>query len=179
MSAETIAQNYAEALFTLAEKSDKLEEYAVLLDAVAGAVEASPRAQTIFASPRITKAEKAQLLAKALPQAPREFVLFLEAVVKRGRQMLFRPMAQQYLGLVDKRFNRLRADVTLAREPDTGLRDAIVKALERASGGKEVIARFHLDPQILGGTVVKVGERYYDGSVKRRLTMLRRQLLGR
>ncbi len=178
MSQETIAQNYAEALFELGKKSNQLEEYAVLLDAVAGAVDASPRAQMVFASPRVTKTEKARLLANALPHAPREFVLFLQAVVKRGRQLLFRPMARQYLALVDGEFNRLRADVTLAREPDEELQEAIRQALERASG-KEVIARYHLDPGILGGTIVRVGERYYDGSVKRRMTMLRRQLLAR
>ena len=178
MSQETIARNYAEALFELGKKSSQLEEYAVLLDAVAGAVEASPRTQMVFASPRVTKSEKARLLANALPHAPREFVLFLQAVVKRGRQFLFRPIAEQYLTLVDLEFNRLRADVTLAREPDAALQEAIQQALERASG-KEVIARYHLDPGILGGTIVRVGERYYDGSVKRRMTMLRRQLLAK
>lgn len=178
MSQETIAENYAEALFELAKKSNQLEEYAVSLDAVAGAVEASPGAQMVFASPRVTKAQKAQLLAKALPHAPREFVLFLQAVVKRGRQLLFRQIARKYLALVDLAFNRLRADVTLAREPDAALQEAIRQALERASG-KEVIARYHLDPGILGGTIIRVGERYYDGSVKRRMTMLRRQLLAR
>jgi F-type H+-transporting ATPase subunit delta len=178
LSRQAIARNYAEVLFEVGKKSRQLEEYAVLLDAVAGAVDASPRAQTVFASPRVTKSEKARLLANALPHAPREFVLFLQAVVKRGRQFLFRPMAQQYLALVDLEFNRLRADVTLAREPSEALKESIRQALERASG-KEVIARYHLDPGILGGTIVRVGERYYDGSVKRRMTMLRRQLLAK
>jgi F-type H+-transporting ATPase subunit delta len=178
LSKETIAQNYAEALYELGKKSDRLEEYAVLLDAVAGAVEASPTAQMVFASPRVTKNEKARILANALPQAPKEFVLFLQAVVKRGRQLLFRTMASRYLALVDLAFNRLRAEVTLARKPDAELQEAIRQALERASG-KEVIARYHLDPGILGGTIVRVGERSYDGSVKRRMTLLRRQLLAK
>jgi len=45
--------------------------------------------------------------------------------------------------------------------------------------GKQVITVFGVDPQILGGAVVRVGERVYDGSVRRRLTRLRRQLLAR
>ncbi len=178
MSKETIAENYAEALFHLAQASGRLEEYADLLSAVAGAVGASPQVHMVFASPRVTKTEKARLLAAALPEAPREFVLFLQAVVKRGRQLLFSEIAQKYLALVDVAFNRVRADVTLAREPDPKLQETIQAALEQVLG-KEVIARYHLDPAILGGTIVRVGTRFYDGSVRRRMTMLRRQLLAK
>jgi F0F1-type ATP synthase delta subunit len=44
--------------------------------------------------------------------------------------------------------------------------------------GKDVHATFHVDPEIQGGTVVRVGERIHDGSVRRRATKLRRQLLS-
>jgi len=178
VSKETIAENYAEALYALAQESGRLEEYADLLSAVAGAIDATPEARMVFASPRVPKADKARLLAAALPDAPRDFVLFLEAVVKRGRQLLLGEIAQQYLALVDVAFNRVRADVTLAREPDRQLQDAIEAALEQALG-KDVIARYHLDPGILGGTIVRVGSRFYDGSVRRRMTVLRRRLLAR
>jgi F-type H+-transporting ATPase subunit delta len=53
------------------------------------------------------------------------------------------------------------------------IREALVKAL-----GKDVVPEFSVDPEILGGTIVRVGERIYDGSVRRRLTRLRRQLIG-
>ncbi|MEK6597366.1 MAG: F0F1 ATP synthase subunit delta, partial [Gemmatimonadota bacterium] len=80
------------------------------------------------------------------------------------------------LGLLDIKFNRVRAGVTLARRPDDSLKAVIVAALERQVG-KEVIATFSEDPSILGGVVVRVGNRVLDGSVKRRVTRLRRQLL--
>jgi F-type H+-transporting ATPase subunit delta len=44
--------------------------------------------------------------------------------------------------------------------------------------GKQVIAKFSTDPAILGGTIVRVGDRIYDGSVRRRMARLRRQLIG-
>jgi len=105
-------------------------------------------------------------------------VLFLQAVVKRGRQQLLRPIAQEYLTLLDVKFNRIRAGVTVARTPDDALRQAIADGLARALG-KDVIADFRVDPAILGGTVVRVGERVYDGSVRRRMMKLRRALLSR
>lgn len=178
MRPSTIARNYAEALFILAEKSGKAEAYADLLDAVASAIETAPQVQAVLMSPRVPKATKGKLLAAALPTAPKEFVRFLQAVVKRGRQGLFRPIASEYLALVDIKLNRVRAGVTLAREPDKALRESIAKALAKAIG-KEVIPSFTADPAILGGVVVRVGDRVHDGSVKRKLTALRRQLLNR
>ena len=178
MSAATVGRNYAEVLFDLGEASGRTDQYADLIDAVAAAVANSPEVRTVLVSPRIPKATKARLLAAALKDTPREFVLFLQAVVQRGRQSVLREIALEYAELVDVKHNRLRAGVTLARQPDAALQAGITKALSRALG-KEVIANFATDPAILGGAVVRVGERVYDGSVRRRMTKLRRQLLAR
>ena len=128
-------------------------------------------------SPRVPKSEKARLLSSALAGAPRDFVRFLQAVVKRGRQRLLRDIATEYLGLLDLKYNRLRAGITLVRPADPSLQRDIEAALSRQLG-KEVLAAFHVDAEILGGTVIRVGERIYDGSVRRRMTKLRRQLLS-
>jgi F-type H+-transporting ATPase subunit delta len=175
---ESIALNYAEALFSLGEKSGRTEEYAGLLEAIAGAVDSSPKAQAVLMSPKVTKAKKAELLARSLPGAPAEFVHFLTAVVKRGRALLFGAMATRYRGLLDVKFNRVRAGITLARTPDAALQADITAALEK-SLGKEVLAGFAVDPDILGGAVVRVGDRVLDGSVRRKLAQLRRQLLAK
>lgn len=178
MRAETVALNYAEALFSLGEESGQSVAYADWLDALAGAIAVSPRVQAVLASPNVTKAQKAQLLADGVMGAPKAFTLFLQAVVRRGRQGLLGEMATAFTGLLDIKFNRVRAGVTLVRAPDEALKAAIVKALE-AKVGKEVIATFSEDPSILGGVVVRLGDRVLDGSVKRRMTRLRRQLLQR
>jgi F-type H+-transporting ATPase subunit delta len=175
---ETIARNYAEALFELGERSGQTERYAELIDALAGAVETTPQVQAVLMSPRVPKAEKSRIFAGALSDAPREFVLFLQALVKRGRQYLLRDIASEYTGLLDIKFNRVRAGVTLAQPGDDALRRSIQERLSQQLG-KEVIPSFSVDPGILGGVVVRVGERIHDGSVRRRLTKLRRHLLTR
>lgn len=177
MRAETIARNYAEALFELGEKAGESELYAELMDAVAAAVETEPTVQGVLMSPRVTKAAKAKLLAAALPDAPREFVAFLQAVVKRGRQGLFREIATAYLDLLDIKLNRVRAGVTLATAPNDAMRQAIARGLQAALG-KEVIPTYRVDPEILGGVVVRVGDRVYDGSVRRKMLRLRRQMVA-
>lgn len=176
MRAATIARNYAEALFQLGEKSGQTELYADLMDAVAGAIETEPTVQAVLMSPRVTKPAKSRLLAAALPDAPKEFILFLQAVVKRGRQALLRLIADEYMGLLDIRLNRVRAGITLAREADEAMRRSIAEGLREALK-KEVIPSYRIDPEILGGVIVRVGDRVFDGSVRRRATKLRRQLL--
>lgn len=177
MRNETIARNYAEALFQLGERSGNTERYVDLLDAVAAAVEQTPRLQAVLMSPKVPKTEKARILGGALREAPREFVLFLQAMVKRGRQQLLRQVATEYLALLDQKLDRVRAGVTLARTPDERLKRTIQDLLSRQLG-KQVIPAFAVDPEILGGAIVRVGERVLDGSVRRRMTKLRRQLLA-
>ena len=174
----TVARNYAEALFALGEKSGRTQEYAELMDAVAGAVALSPRLEAVLLSPRVTKAQKNRILAAGLEDKPKEFLQFLQAVVKRGRQGLFDLIASQFLSLLDVKLNRVRAAVTVARPADPALQEQITAALTKVMG-KEVIPTFHEEPAILGGVVIRVGDRIFDGSVKRRVAMLRRQLLTR
>ena len=180
MRTETVARNYAEALFELARKSGQGERYADLLDAVAAAIETTPKVQSVLMSPRVPKSEKARFLGEALQsvKVPREFVLWLQAVVKRGRQGILREIATEYLALLDAKLNRIRASVTLARKPDQKLQQLIEERLGRQLN-KQVIAAYLVDPEILGGAIVRVEDRVLDGSVRRRMTKLRRQLLMR
>jgi F-type H+-transporting ATPase subunit delta len=173
---ETIARNYAEALFDLAGRSGEADRYADLIDAVAAAIQSTPKVNAVLMSPRIPKAEKARFLGAALKGAPRDFVLWLQAVVKRGRQGILREIAAEYLRLVDQQQNRVRASVTLAKEPDEKLRRTIEDQLSRQMD-KQVIAAYLVDPEILGGAIIRVGDRVLDGSVRRRMTKLRRQLM--
>jgi F-type H+-transporting ATPase subunit delta len=175
---ETVARNYAEALLELGERSGQAERYADLLDAVASAIETTPRVQAVLMSPRVPKSEKARFLGEALRSTPREFVLWLQAVVKRGRQGILRDIATEYVALLDFKLNRIRASVTLARKPDQKLERIIQEKLSRQLE-KQVIAAYLVDPEILGGAIVRVGDRVLDGSVRRRMTKLRRQLLIR
>jgi F-type H+-transporting ATPase subunit delta len=177
----TVARNYAEALILAAEPSggaQAIERFGELLDAVAGAVRADERIAVALESPRVAKATKADFLSRALSgAAPPEFVRFLQAVVRRGRQGLLEEMSTEYQTLVDLKLNRVHAGVTVAKPMDEKLQQEIIARLQSALG-KEVRAHFRTDETILGGVVVRVGDRVFDGSVRRRLTELRRQLLA-
>jgi F-type H+-transporting ATPase subunit delta len=132
----------------------------------------------VLDSPRVPKALKTDILARALEDlAPDRFVRFLGAVIRRGRQGILVAICQEYLDLVDQKFNRVHAGVTLAREPDQSMQEVVRRRLGEIVG-KEVIPHFRTDPHILGGLIVRVGDRIMDGSLRRRMATLRRTLLG-
>ena len=178
MRNQTVARNYAEALFDLGQQAGSVERYADLIDAVAAAVETTPKVQAVLMSPRVPKSEKARILGGAMKEAPRDFVLFLQALVKRGRHRLLREIAHEYMVLLDQKLDRVRAGVTLARTPDEKLKRTIQDLLSKQLD-KQVIASYAVDPEILGGAIIRVGDRVLDGSLRRRMTKLRRQLLVR
>jgi F-type H+-transporting ATPase subunit delta len=175
---ETVARNYAEALFELGESQGESERYGALLGALAAAVAEAPNVQGVLMSPRVSKAAKARLLAGTLPGAPKPLVLFLQALVKRNRQGMLSEISEAYTGLVDGKLNRVRVGVTLAHEADAALQQQIAAALTHALG-KEALVGYSADPGVLGGALVRIGDRVHDGSIRRKLIMLRRQLLNR
>jgi F-type H+-transporting ATPase subunit delta len=75
------------------------------------------------------------------------------------------------------KLNRVHAGVTLARAADAGLREQI-RARLSAILAKDVVPHFREDPALIGGLVVRVSDRIMDGSVRRQLAVLRRQMLG-
>ena len=172
----TIARNYAEALVALAEEHRALERWGELLDLVAAAISA-PSIEAVMMSPRVPRERKVALVREALQDWPHPFSLFIAAVIRRGRQMLLGAIADEYHALVDVRMNRVRAAVTVAREIDPLARQVITERLSHAIG-KNVIAAFAVDPALLGGAVVRIGDRIYDGSVRKRLGVLRQKLLA-
>lgn len=178
MKNPVVARNYAEALLTIARQESAVDRYGELLDALAGVVSTNPGIHGVLLSPRVRKSAKKELLTSALSGvAPAGFVRFLHSVVQRGRQGMLPSMAEAYQGLADRHFNRVHASVTTARAAESSLQQTITERLTRAVG-KTVLPNFRTDPLILGGVVVRVGERVLDGSVRRRLQVLRSRMLG-
>jgi len=174
----TIARNYAEALFQSGERSGDTERYAGLLEGVAGAIAADKRVRVSLESPRVPKSEKQRIVAQALKgKASEAFVRFLSAVIKRGRQGLIGEISRAYLNLLDVKLNRLHASVVVPRPPSQALQKDIAARLSRVVG-KTVVPHFRDDPAILGCCIVRMGDRVMDGSLRRKMLVLRRKMLG-
>ncbi|HXY19426.1 MAG TPA: ATP synthase F1 subunit delta [Gemmatimonadales bacterium] len=173
----TVARNYAEALLAAARGAGTVERCGELLEAVAGVLAADPGLQAVFMSPRVAKAAKQRLIERALRRlAPVPFIRFLQAVVQRGRQGMIGEIAAEYERLVDSHLGRVHAVVATARPADAALQKAVTESLGRVFG-KTVRAHFRTDPALLGGVVVRSGDRVFDGSLRRKLGLLRHRML--
>lgn len=174
----TVARNYAQALFLAGERAGDVPGYGAALEAVAGAIEADERVRLTLASPQVPKAVKVAVMRRALAGRVADgFVRFIVAVVQRSREGLIPPISHEYQNLLDVKLNRVHAGITLARTPDRKLQEEIRRRLAEILG-KEVVPHFREDPSVIGGMLVRVGDRVMDGSVRRQLAVLRRQMLG-
>jgi F-type H+-transporting ATPase subunit delta len=91
--------------------------------------------------------------------------------------MLIPEIAVEYANLVDESVGRVHARVTVAKETSADENNVIARELSRAVG-KEVVPHMSVNPAILGGVVVRIGDTVMDGSVRRRLGTLRRKMLA-
>jgi F-type H+-transporting ATPase subunit delta len=173
----TIARNYAETLLVLATRADDLRGWGKTLTDVASAMRENPALRLFLESPKVSAATKSEVIGKALTdRMPRLMLRFIQTIVTHRRQMLIPAIAEEYLNLVDAAEGRMHARVTVAKETDDADRDVIAAHLSRMFG-KKVVPHFTVDPSIMGGVVVHVGDTVLDGSVKKRLASLRRRML--
>ena len=178
MRATTIARNYAEALLALARKDNDLEGWGEAINGVVTAMEADVRLRNFLAAPQISAAQKSSVIGKAFSERlPKSMVRFLQKLVQNRRQMLLPQIAVEYGNLVDEATGRIHAQVTLSREATDADRKVIATQLSRAFA-KTVVPHLSVNPDLLGGVVVKVGDRVMDGSVRKRLKTLKARIVS-
>lgn len=178
MNDTTIGRNYAETLLTLAKKENGQEEWGALIEAISAAMREDRTLKTFLDTPKLAAGQKIEILEKALgKRVPRLFIRFLETVVMKRRQMLIPEIASEYRALIDESEDRVHAYVTVTREAAEPERDALARQLSRLFG-KRVVPHITLNPAILGGVIVRVGDTVMDGSVRRRLGTLKSRMLA-
>ncbi|HVD60496.1 MAG TPA: ATP synthase F1 subunit delta [Gemmatimonadaceae bacterium] len=175
----TVSRNYAEALLELARRAEDLPGWGKLIQDVANAMQDDATLKLFLESPKVSEAQKSAVITEALSdRVPRHFLRFMLALIRKRRQMLIPEIATEYFNLVDVSEGRVHANVTVAREPSETERNLIAEDLSRVLG-KQAMLHVNVNPAILGGVIVKVGDTVMDGSVRKRLGVLRSRLLAR
>lgn len=173
-----VARNYAGALFELGERHDAHDEFVDGLNTLTSLIVSDVRIRSFLETPKIPVARKKEALHTALgPHVSPLFMNFVLVVLQKHRQRMLDAIAAGYSELLDARLGRLHAQVTLAHDPDEALERHIAEELSRTLG-RTVIPRFVVEPAILGGVVVRYGDHVMDGSLRRRLSGLRRRLVA-
>ena len=172
----TVARNYAETMLVLATKAGDQAGWGTMLRQVANAISEDVTLQRFLESPRIPADHKLSMLTRALgDRVPRLFMKFLQSLVHHRRQTLIPMVAAEYDTLFDASRGIVHARVTVARETSDDDRTAIAARLSKATG-KTVVPHLAVDPSIIGGVVVRIGDTVMDGSVRRKLGVLRQRI---
>lgn len=176
---ETVARNYAETLLTLGRRADDAAGWGAMLRQIATAMSTDATLSRFLDSPRIAADAKADVLSKALTdRVPRLFLKFVVTLVHNRRQMLIPAIADEFDTLLDASNGIVHARVTVAREIADEERDGIAAQLSKIVG-KIVVPHVAVDSTILGGIVVRIGDTVMDGSLRRKLSTLRRRMMVR
>ena len=172
---EEIAQVYARALFEVAKEQGKLDVVREQLDQFAEALNGNGDLRVFFFSPYFSTEEKKDGLKRMLDGADPAIENFLESLLERHRMPVIFRIRATYEQLWDQENQLLPVEVTSA----VALDDATVKSIGDRIGeqtGQRVELTSTVDPDILGGIVLRVGNSILDASIKHRLDQLRKHV---
>lgn len=177
---EHIAGIYAEAFLGAAQKAGRAQELIEEFDSlVADVLNAFPDFERVLASGLISHDDKSALLDRTLgTQASPILLNFLKVVARHGRLDILRPIHRAVHQQYERMLGRVRVQVTTATPLDEALAGRVTQSLRSVVEGEPLLERT-VDPSILGGIVVRVGDTVYDGSIANQLKTLRQQMVDR
>ena len=172
---EDIAQVYARALFEVGQEQDKLDELREQLGEFADAVHDNRDLSVFFFSPYFSSEEKKDGLERVLDGADEAFVNFLGLLIENHRMPAIFRIRREYDDLWEEENQLLPVQITSAIELDEDTVTHIGDTIGEQTG-QRVDVSSNVDPDILGGIVLRVGNSILDASVRNRLENLRRQV---
>jgi F-type H+-transporting ATPase subunit delta len=171
---EAIARRYAQAYFDLAQAAGAVDAWGSELSRVAEALSDDEVARALD-NPRLRVTQRAELAAALLEGTRKEAGNLVRLLVERNRGAALPQVVAHYQRLADRASGVTRAEVTTAVPVDDATAARIRHTLSDRIGGA-VETTVAQDPEILGGLVIRIGDRVIDGSVRTRLQQLRTAL---
>ncbi|MEG6585116.1 ATP synthase F1 subunit delta [Dendrosporobacter sp. 1207_IL3150] len=177
MLTSQLAQKYAQAVYELASDKDMLIEAKAQLNMVLATIEEHSDLEIFLYHPRVQIEAKKETITSLFAQDLAEFVhKFLLLLVDKRREVLLPAIVREYTKLANAARNIIEAEVTVAMPLSEGEQSALIQKLSTVTG-KNVTIQTKVDKRILGGVIVKIGDKLIDGSVARQLNMLQQALL--
>ena len=173
-----LARKYSTAIFEIAQEEQKLEEYGKELAQVRKELFSVPGAREFFQNPLVQPKAKKELITKLFSKELSKIVYhFLMLLVDKRRIALLDAIEEGYRDLSNKAQGIIIADVTTAGEMGAKQQEKLKAKLVSVTG-KKVQLRMHRDERLIGGVVVKIGDKRMDGSVQGRLAALSKELMA-
>jgi F-type H+-transporting ATPase subunit delta len=168
------AKRYAQAAFELAFQQDQVEGWAQQLGTINEALQ-STELRAFLEHAKVPLARKVETVEQALPDVDPLVRNLLSLLVSRGLVDLFSELVEDYGHMLNEYRGREEVEVQSAVPLEQTERERVAQFLT-SSTGKEVVLDTTVDPDILGGLVIRVGDRLIDGSTRTRLGQLAKQL---
>ncbi len=174
--ASIAAKRYAKALFEIAQQQNIVADVEQQLKGLAGALEQDPAILKFLAFPNIDTARKMAVLRDALGGKFSEAVLnTVELLVVRGRQENIPGVYEAYTKIAGEATGQANAIVYTAKQLSDSELEKIVQQFSKTIG-KAIRAEQVVEPALLGGIQVRIGDRLYDGSLSGKLARLEKTL---
>jgi F-type H+-transporting ATPase subunit delta len=172
---EEIARVYGRSLFEVAQEQGKLDDVREQLGAFSDALADNHELSVFFFSPYFSTEEKKEGLHKAVTDADPLVMNILELLVENHRMPVIHRLRKEFDRLWDDENKLLPVDITSAVAPD---QDVVKRLGDQISEqtGRQVQLTAHVDPDVLGGIVLRVGNQILDASIRNRLDQLRRSV---
>jgi F-type H+-transporting ATPase subunit delta len=172
---EEIAKVYARSLFEVAREQGKLDLLREQLAQFVDALNENRELAVFFFSPYFSISERQDALGRVLVGADEIFVNFLELLIEKHRMPVSFRIRQAFEQLWEEENRTLPVEITSAIELDKGTTESLARQIGERAGRKVKLAT-RVDPEILGGLVVRVGNSILDASIRNRLEQLRRHV---
>jgi F-type H+-transporting ATPase subunit delta len=172
---EEIAQVYARSLFEVAKENDELDEVHDELGEFADTLDKNRELQVFFFSPYFSAEEKKDGIDKVVEGANERFLNFLKLVAERHRVPAIFRIRREFDDLWRQENRLLEVRVTSATALDDELIQSIGRRIEEQTG-QRIDLDANVDPDVIGGLVLRVGNMVMDASVRGRLERLRKEV---
>jgi F-type H+-transporting ATPase subunit delta len=172
---EEIAQVYSRSLFEVAKEEGKLDRVREEVGAFADALAENPELSVFFFSPYFSTEEKEDGLQRTVVDADPTVINFLQVLIENHRLPLIHRIRRQLDVLWDRENRRLPVQVTSAVDLDRSVIEALEAGILEQTG-QNVELESRVDPDILGGIVLRVGNSILDASIRHRLEQLRKEV---
>lgn len=177
MLANQLAFKYAQAIYELANEQGVAQQVAEQLQLVHTGIAEHPDLSMLMYNPRVPNAAKKDTLLKIfgddLGSTLRNFLLLL---IDKRRETILPVIVSEYRQLLNEATGVLEAQVTTAKPLSDGQNQALAQKLS-AITKKNVILKPRIDERIIGGVIIRIGDKLIDGSVVRQLNALKAMLL--
>jgi ATP synthase F1 delta subunit len=174
---EEVARVYARSLFEVAQEHGKLDVIRDQLRAFTDALSDNHELSVFFFTPYFSPSEKLAALRRALQGADPHFQNFLELLIESRRMPIVFRMRRDYEQLWNEANHRLAVQVTSAVELDPDTLDFLAGRIAESTG-QQIDLTATVDPDVLGGLVLRVGNSILDASIAARLRRLRDELVS-